>query len=211
VGSASYFKKLPQHSAFRTQTFPRLLASLRRGDPQAFSAMFESYGDWLRNAIRRVIHPRLRKRYDSVDFLQSTWASIITKCERLPNLADAEQFARYLVQVAYNKVSDANRALNTKKRDSRRECTLLELEDGHTGRDVIGDRRQPRPSEFFHAREQYERVAEFVKQYPERLREIPYRRASGESLKQIAREVGVNERTVRRILKRLYDDIQREP
>ena len=173
--------------------------------------MFESYGDWLRNAIRRVIHPRLRKRYDSVDFLQSTWASIIMNCERLPNLVDAEQFARYLVQVAYNKVSDANRALNTKKRDSRRECSLLELEDGHTGRDVIGDRRQPRPSEVFYAREQYDRVAEFVKQYPERLREIPYRRASGESLKQIAREVGVNERTVRRILKRLYDDIRREP
>ena len=211
MGSASCLKSFPEHSVLRTQTFPRLLASLRRGDPQAFSAMFEYYGDWLRNAIRRVIHPRLRKRYDSVDFLQSTWASIITKCERLPNLADAEQFARYLVQVAHNKVSDANRALKTKKRDMRRECTLLELEDGHTGRDVIGDRRQPRPSEFFYAREQYDRVAEFVKHYPERLREIPYRRASGESLKQIAREVGVNERTVRRILERLYDDIQREP
>jgi RNA polymerase sigma factor (sigma-70 family) len=205
-------RDLPDQAVLASQGFARLLDALRSGDSRALTIVIHQYSEWLRSAIRRAIHPRVRQRYDSVDFVQSTWASLILRRRRLPNIADADELARYLMRIAYHKVFDATReTLRTKKRDMRRECGLTDLEVGQTGRVAIRDRQQPRPSEVFRAREKLARMAKTLEEYPERMRDIHLRRVNGESLQQIAQTIGVHERTVRRILQRLLDESQRDP
>jgi RNA polymerase sigma factor (sigma-70 family) len=190
------------------QNFARFVDALRSGDSRAVTAVFRCYSDWLRKIIRRSIHRRVRQRYDSSDFVQSTWASMLSQRERLPELADADELGRYLVRIAFRKVHDANReAIQTKKRDMRRECALADLERGESARTAVGDRHQPRPSEIYCVRERIERLASMLAAFPHWMRDVPQRRACGESLKQIAISVGVDERTVRRKLTKLLKEL----
>ncbi len=208
---ARWYQNLPVDSALAKRGFANLIESLRRGDSEVLTMVIQQYSEWLRITIRRSIHPRVRQRYDSSDFVQSTWASMISQRERLPNLADATELGRYLVRIAFHKVHDANRrAILTKKRDMRRECGLADLEHSPGGQAVISDRRQPRPSEIFRARERLDRIRKVLAGYPERMREIPQRRAQGESFEQIAANIGVHERTVRRFLAKLLEELRRD-
>jgi RNA polymerase sigma factor (sigma-70 family) len=203
-GLAELPRNHPEHSVFSEENFPRLLEALRNGDQQAMTLVCQHYGDWLRGVIRGAIHPRVRQRYDSVDFVQSTWVSLLTQRERLPQLASSDELARYLARIAFNRVHDASReSFRTKKRDMRRECGLSALEQGQGGHAAIKDRRQARPSEFFCARERMDNINKCLEQFPPHMRQIPRRRAFGESFLNIARSIGVHERTVRRFLKDL--------
>lgn len=203
-GLAELPQNHPEHSVFSEENFPRLLEALRNGDQQAMTLVCQHYGDWLRGVIRGAIHPRVRQRYDSVDFVQSTWVSLLTQRERLPQLASSDELARYLARIAFNRVHDASReSFRTKKRDMRRECGLSALERGQGGHAAIKDRRQARPSEFFCARERMDNINQCLEQFPPHMRQIPRRRAFGESFLNIARSIGVHERTVRRFLKDL--------
>jgi len=208
---ARWYQNLPADSPLAKRGFANLIESLRRGDSEVLTMVIQQYSEWLRITIRRSIHPRVRQRFDSSDFVQSTWASMISQRERLPNLADATELGRYLVRITFHKVHDANRqAILTKKRDMRRECGLADLEHTPGGQAVISDRRQPRPSEIFRARERLDRIRMVLDRYPERMREIPQRRAQGESFEQIAANIGVHERTVRRFLAKLLEELRRD-
>ncbi len=104
--------------------FDRLMARLREGNREALEEMCLRYGGHIRQAIRRKLHQRLRRQYDSVDFLQAVWASFIAVPPEEYKFESSEQLVMYLSRLASNKVVDALRnRLETAKNDINREAT----------------------------------------------------------------------------------------
>jgi RNA polymerase sigma-70 factor (ECF subfamily) len=154
--------------------------------------MFERYGEYIRRVIRRRLDPRLRPQYDSLDFVQSVWASVLQLPADRCTFATAEDLIGFLVRVAYNKVIDAyRRQLGTLKRDATREQPLG---DGSVGGP------EPTPSQVAMAEECWEQLLDGQ---PEEGRRVLELLRQGYTHQEIADRLSVSVRTIHRLLRKL--------
>jgi RNA polymerase sigma-70 factor (ECF subfamily) len=179
--------------------FPQMLARLRAGDPAAAEAFYREYGPFVRAAVRRQLHPRLRTRFDSLDFVQDVWASFLTLPADRYAFDTPQALLAFLNRVAYNKVVEVfRRRFETRKDDITREEPVEEWEHGP-------DRlRAPTPtaSQFAVAGEEWERL---LSRLPPGYRPILERLREGYTHEDIARMANVSLSTVNRIVRRLKD------
>ncbi len=89
--------------------FRLLLGRVRAGCEDASQELVETYGGRVRRAVRRVLQPRMRSLFDSVDFVQIVWGSIFAALECLPQFETPAELCAYLVKMAYNQVASAAR------------------------------------------------------------------------------------------------------
>src|SRR5689334_10247248 len=89
--------------------FARLMQRVRAGDPQATQEVFDRYSDAIRRVVRRYLHQRLRAQYDSIDILQTVWASFFQVPPERYTFETPEALLSFLSQMAYNKVVDVFR------------------------------------------------------------------------------------------------------
>jgi RNA polymerase sigma-70 factor (ECF subfamily) len=114
-----------------------LLARAQAGDRQALDDLLRRYEERIRRIVRiQLGASTLRRDYDSMDIVQSTF------CAALPRLGDfqprtAASLLQWLAVIAVNQVRDAHDAQHTLKRDVGREEAL----DGLPSGDVAADRR----------------------------------------------------------------------
>jgi RNA polymerase sigma-70 factor (ECF subfamily) len=184
--------------------FARLLPQARCGDAAALEEIVRAFGDEVRMMVRVRLPRLLRPQFDTLDFTQCIWASV------LAGLSDAEarfdsaaQFRGYLAGVARNKVlAEYRRRTRTQKYDVRRE-EPLEVRRG-TGGSGIDEpvSRDPSPSEALDPEARLERV---LRGRPPIERRVVELRSQGFTLVEIGAELDVHEKTVRRILDRLWD------
>jgi RNA polymerase sigma factor (sigma-70 family) len=179
--------------------FTQILARLRAGDLAAAEALYRAYGPFLRVAVRRRLHPRLRARFDSLDFVQDVWASFLTLPADRYAFDTPQALLAFLNRVAHNKVTEVFRQrFGTQKDDVTREDP-----DGTraAARDQLPS-PGPTPSQWAVAGEAWERLLSRVPPgyWPilERLRE-------GYTHEDIARMTNVSIATVNRIVRRLKD------
>ena len=159
---------------------------MRQGDQDAAWTIIEIYGPHIKRVVRRDMHPRLRSRYDSADFVQSVWASFFRQPSQFRRLNEPKELLNMLLTVARNKVVDeTRRSLQSQKRDPERE----EPPDDDTGEAVDIDMlpsNDPRPSQVAVAREQWNRL--YAEQTRE-IRRILEMRFAGASYEEIAAKV----------------------
>jgi len=180
------------------EAFCALVRELRSGNEQAGWQLVERYGERIRRAIRRALDPRLRPKFDSMDFVQLAWLSFFRRPEYLDRFDNPGQLAQFLVQMAMNKLrEEARRRLRLQKYDVRRERNVdnLPAED----RDGL-HARGPSPVDIAAAREQWQRI---VDTQPERYREIVEMRLQGFTFPEIAESLGIAESTARRAIRKL--------
>jgi RNA polymerase sigma-70 factor (ECF subfamily) len=179
--------------------FPQIIARLRAGDPAAAEALYEQYGPFLRAAVRRQLHPRLRTRFDSLDFVQDVWASFLAAPADRYKFDTPQALLAFLNRVAYHKVVEVfRRRFETRKDAVTREEPVEEWEHGP-------DRlRAPTPtaSQFAVAGEEWERL---LSRFPPGHRAIIERLREGYTHEDIARMANVSVTTISRIVRRLKD------
>lgn len=171
---------------------------VREGSEDAARELVDQYGESIRRAVRRALHERLRSKFDSLDFVQIVWNSLFRGRDKLGRFGRPEELTAYLVTMARNKVGmEVRRRLMTEKHGVKHEESLEQLQA--SGNMNIPS-RQPTPIDEAIAHEQWDRLLEGR---PEYYRRIVQLRLQGNTYKEIAGVVGVDERTVRRVLKRL--------
>jgi RNA polymerase sigma-70 factor (ECF subfamily) len=177
--------------------FATLMQQAVAGCPDAFARLVRDYSNAIRRVVRRRLNPRLRSIFDSVDFMQEVWASFFKNLGQANEFADAEGLIAYLVGVARNKVEKAHRAfLETNKRDLSRRSLFG---DGAAHADAVAD-RAPTPLQAVQKNDDWEH---YLNGLTPAQRCVLRLLRDGLSQQEIAARLGVNERTVRRLLHQL--------
>jgi RNA polymerase sigma factor (sigma-70 family) len=180
--------------------FQRLMQRVREGCAEAAQEVFERYNLQVRLFVRRKLHQRLRRQYDSTDFAQSVWASFFQEPPDRYTFDTPEALVSFLSRVAYHKVVNATRHKAAAKNDLRREASLDERrkDTDEPVSEVAGD--VPTPSQEVMAEECYAQM----------LRGLPasYRRAlemlrQGHSQREVAAVLDLHPKMLQRILQRL--------
>jgi RNA polymerase sigma-70 factor (ECF subfamily) len=181
------------------QSFHDLLQRIRDGSQEAVVELVEDYGPLVLRVVRRRLHPKLRPKFDSLDFVQSVWASFFADTSRLGNFSTKEALVEYLMRMAHNKtVDEFRKRLQTAKYTVNREVAL---DDG-----TVAERadpsvpRVPTPSHRAIAHETWDRL---LRGQPPIYREILKLRWQGATFDEIAATLQISERTARRVINRL--------
>ena len=179
-------------------SFQELLTRVNEGSQEAAWQLIERYGSHIRAVVRRRMHPSLRTFLDSEDFVQSVWGSLVRIGPRLTDIDHPEQLVALMAKIARNKVIDEVRRRT--KTEKHRVTHQMPPEDFAKSKIVTIQYEQPTPSQFAVARERWEFILKGETETAKRVVEL---RLGGRTYVEIASELGINERTVRRTIDRL--------
>jgi len=179
--------------------FRAAIEGVRSGSPDAVWKLIAEYGPHIQRVVRRRLDRRMRSKFDSLDFVQMVWASVFRNPRELGSLEQPEDLIRYLATLARRKViyEYRRRIVNDTKYNFSREQPLSE-EDSNQA-DVLSTEVET-PSQIAMAREQWEKL---VDQQPDRDRSIVQMRIGGATFLEISQQLGINERTARKVIDRL--------
>ncbi len=181
----------------RSSELRAFLDRIRAGDEAAARELLARYEAQVRLVVRRQLPRLLRSRFDSLDFLQSVWASFFLRLRAGPEKFEDPRFlVTFLAQVAKNKVVDQYRRAACRKHDMHREEPLSV--GGSPPMELAAD--QDTASELAEANETFDRLRELL---PVDRREILGLKLEGLSSREIGERLGLSERTVRRALEDL--------
>ena len=181
--------------------FRVLLEKAQAGSQDAMCELIERYAPHIVRAVRRKLSKAIRPKFDSFDFVQGVWASFFAASRGFAKFDRPEELMGYLVTLAHNQVVDEiRRRMMTEKYDVNRERSLDDS-DLHVARSLAA--LEPSPSEVAVADELWARL---LKGQPEHYRRILELRRAGNTQQQIADELGLNEKTVRRAIQRIFEE-----
>ncbi len=178
--------------------FGVLMSRVRDGSQEAAWELIGEYGDLVLRVVRKRLPHELRRAFDSADFVQVAWGTIFRHRSRLCRFDKPTEFVSYLAAVAANKVrTEIRRRLQQQKYNVNREQPLDQAEHS-----VVA--AVPTPSQVAIAREQWFRILE---NQPAHYQEVVRLRFLGHPSREIASRLGLDEGTVRRVLRKLFRDV----
>ena len=179
--------------------FSSLVKRLREGSQKAAWELVEQYGPHILRVVRRTLSRSIRAKFDSQDFVQAVWASFFANPGKLLNLEKPEQLVALLAAMARHKIIDEHRRrLEYQKHNVTRERSLDAV--GSVVASEVTSREQT-PSQIAIARERWNSL---LQSQPAHYRRIVQLRLTGETYKAIAKELQISQRTVQRVLERLF-------
>jgi RNA polymerase sigma-70 factor (ECF subfamily) len=174
------------------------MEQLRRGSRQAAEVLCERYGPHILRVVRRKLDKKLRCKFDSQDFEQAVWASFFIDPSHEYRFERPEELIAFLADLAHNKLVDTLRQrYRTAKYNVNRERSL-EGSAAQQARKVVA--RQPSPSELAVADERWDQL--LAGQSPQNRRILELLRL-GKTHREVAAEVGVSEKTIQRLIRKL--------
>ncbi len=180
--------------------FAALMQSVRAGSEEAARQLVERFGPRILRVVRRRLNPKLRSKFDSLDFQQDVWASFFADSSD-KTFDRPEALAAFLATMARNKVLMAVRQrCQIQKYNVDREHSL----DGsaaYEARGVAGP--DPTPSQLAVAQEKWDQL---LKGRPRRYQRILIMLRQGHTQVQISQQLGIDERSVRRIIQKLLPE-----
>ncbi len=180
--------------------FRRLLKEVQDGSQAAACELIQRYGPHIVRVVRRRLSKQIRAKFDSFDFVQAVWASFFADPNQLVRFNHPEDLVGHLAALAHNKVVDEiRRRMRTEKYNVNRERSLNDSGLHFAGE--LAD-RQPSPSQVAIAHELWARL---VQGQPAHYRRILELRRAGNSNQQIADQLGLNEKTVRRVIRKVLE------
>jgi RNA polymerase sigma factor (sigma-70 family) len=194
----------PPHDRSLSLHSLQLLDRWRSGDEQAAEELFEAYIDGLLAYVRRRMSPGLARRIDPEDVVQSVYRSFFVRARDGQFVIERSgDLWRLLLGISFNKLQSQVDHHLAAKRSYRKESATAAGgpdEGAHSPQDG-----GPTPQELLAVSEELERL---IASLPERNREILHQRLQGESIPDIAAQVGRSERTVRRVLNACREELE---
>jgi RNA polymerase sigma-70 factor (ECF subfamily) len=179
-----------------TGEFARLMSRLREGCPDALEELCDRFGAHIRRAIRRKFHQRLRRHYDSLDFVQDVWASILAVSPAEFTFETEADLVGYLSQVAANKVIDRIRErLQSEKRNIDREEPLR-----RSANDIVAP--DPSASQLAIADERWKQLVEGLTPIERQVVELLHQ---GHSYAEIGRYLNIHTKVIQRLVRQLVE------
>lgn len=188
------------------EAFAELIARVREGDERALEELVRTFEGEVRLMVRHRLPQALRSQFDSMDFVQSIWASLFVDGDRAGVAFDnARHFRGYLAGVAYNKVNEEfRRRTRAKKYELAREERLyVRRGDREEPRAVAA--RDPSPSQEVQATDRMAQLA--AGRSPAEAMALELRRR-GLTFEEIAVRTGLHERTVRRLIGEIREHLE---
>jgi RNA polymerase sigma factor (sigma-70 family) len=177
--------------------FIQLLDRVRKGDPRSTETLMESYGHHINRTIRRHLNRKIRGQFDSADFSQAVWATFLRPQKTIPIFRDPSQLVAFLTQIAKHKVIDeCRKRLRTERYNVGKEVSFADRIHG----EKILPGKSPTASAILIAKETLHNILD---KQSSGYRNILTLRAAGATFGEIATEIGMDERSVRRVIKRL--------
>ena len=81
---------------------------VREGSEDAAWEVFVRYGGYIRRAVRRVLNPKLRSKFDSLDFVQWVWLSFFRMRDKADRFETPQQLVKFLAGMAQQQGPDGN-------------------------------------------------------------------------------------------------------
>ena len=192
-------------------SFRELMDALAAGSEEAAWELTRLYSPHIVRAVRMSLPRVLRTKVDSVDFVQSVWASLLLDPEELLHFEEPQQFIRYLSAIARTKVVDKYRHYSTQRRDVHCEIRASTTSRSCQGRGSDSHQidlpaAQPTPSQIAVVRERWQAV---LQQSSMRDKEIIALRLKGLDYNRIAQSLSINKKTVQRTVHRLVNEFQK--
>src|SRR5581483_9990050 len=173
---------------------------VRAGEAGAYEELLARYGEAVRRAVRIRLHDRLRAQYDSLDFVQDVWASLLAAGPGPDRFPDQDALVKYLCGIARNKVIEVfRRRFATRTHAITRE-EPLPPDTRDSGPRLPG--KGPTPSQAAVAGERWD---DWVRRLPPGHRAVLERLRDGHTHEEVAAMLNVSVRTVERIVRRLKD------
>ncbi len=183
-----------------------LLARWEQGDQQAAQELFDRYANRLAALAQSRSSKRLRRRVEADDIVQSVYRSFFRKAEQGRfTLENSGDLWRLLAAITVAKVKGKVEFHTAQKRAMNAEDSL------NTDRSyfvhpvaVAGD---PQPDDAAMLVEQLSLVLETLEPIQRAIVELALQ---NQTIEQISKEVGRSQRTVRRTLQNLRDDLEEQ-
>lgn len=196
------------------ESFHDLLKQVQAGDEASIGLLLSVFEKEIRLIVRHKLPRRLRARYDSMDFVQSVYQSILADWRVQPpvQFQNQAQVRSYLQGIATNKVLEMyRRETRTQKYDISREVSGLIRGTASTTDDL--DRTtaidppssDPTPSKHLQAKDLMEKL---TRGRPAVVATILNLRNEGRTFEEIGGIVGLSERSIRRMVNDLRDQVQ---
>jgi RNA polymerase sigma factor (sigma-70 family) len=177
--------------------FHALMQRVLAGSEEAAQELFDGYAPYLLRAIRRRLNGRIRSKFDTQDFAQDVWASFFAEAPNKRVFDTPDALVAFLTTLARNKVIDAVRQrTQTQKRDVNREQSI---DSQRFDKEQLAA-NQATPSQIVMSQEEWRT---FLGKQPPVYRRMFILLRAGKTTVEIAEELGVDQRTVRRVVERL--------
>lgn len=172
-----------------------LFLRAREGDQEAWTQLVDHCYDKVRRVVRRKLDRPMRSLFDSTDFTNDVFKSLVAKSDRFdfPNMAALKA---YLEQAAQQKLIDEYRRQHRQKRDLNRQQHLPVNDEGVTYEPPSSE---PTPSQYAVGHETREAI---LAQLDETKRKVLELKQQGYSTQDIAEKTGLEVRTIQRLIKK---------
>jgi RNA polymerase sigma-70 factor (ECF subfamily) len=192
------------------EDFEELMRRVRQGCPGAAREVYDRYNPHVQRIVRRYLARRLRKQYDSLDFLQEVWTSFfMTPADRYTFDRPAD-LINFLGRVATNKVVEAYRQrVQTAKHDIARELPIARLpaDDGTIQKSAVAAEppgREPTPSQLTIAEERWELM---LRGQPPRSRRVLELLRQGHTYREVSEQTGIHHKVIQRLVRKLGERV----
>jgi RNA polymerase sigma factor (sigma-70 family) len=177
-----------------------IFARAQAGDPAAWEELFRLCHPKLVRVVRRKLtSPAMRSLYDSIDFANDAWKSLVAKSDRF-DFPTIGHLMAFLSQVAQHKVIDAHRRLRSLRGGEGRERPI------ESGSEQRGSREPPSNEPPASQVAIVDEILDMLRSdLDEPRRTVIELKRLGYSTEEIATRVGWERRKVQRFLKDLHD------
>ena len=190
------------------QDWQRLTAGLRSGDDQVLREFYDRYFSGLCRIADRQLLTGLRRRFDAEDVVQSALRTFFRRTTAGQfELADADRLWRLLCAVTLNKVREKARYHLRQRRgiDQEQMATVSRTASLDTPSDHVPD-RGPSPAEAAEFADAFQQVLSVMDDEERQVVDLKLQDCTND---EVAARMGISERTVRRILKRIEARLDR--
>jgi RNA polymerase sigma factor (sigma-70 family) len=185
----------------------RLVQGLRNGEPQQVREFCTQYGDLLYKVAEQHLPSRLRRRLGPEDVVQSVCRTFLRRAKDGEfQLVDSGSLWRLLCAITLTKVHEQARFHSRWKRGFNQEVPLALTTGAGSDDGPAIPAPGPSPAEAAEFADQFEQVIAGLAEEERRIVDLKLQEYTN---KQVARDLGCSERTVRRLLKRVQARLAR--
>jgi RNA polymerase sigma factor (sigma-70 family) len=196
----------PRTLDFFQKQFDDLFLKASTGCPVAVQEFFDKHAQHFLMVIRQRMTRKLRRLYDSEDFLQEVRTTLFEYQFEQDNFRTPAAFVSFVDRVVKNKVQQARRKYLGRPEANLDRDRALETLSAKEVNNMVD--RQPTPSSDYAVKETWEAVLEsFTAEH----RQIAVLLRQGRKHYQIAYELHISEKTVGRVLKKLGEKLELPP